>query len=770
MLSASTQSLAGRNVAAQAVADENGGFSDHDSDQSDDGEPTVECNLKHAVPLNVLAPDASTVPSLSSPGIDAALAKAISVDSVDFGHLHHQPATSIGEKLEESIIACNQLRLEESCTKPRPLRKIVLMSVTVAVGMLGILFGVLHSVGVFDRSAALKSLDSGTMACLESFSDADSDSDGFLAYDELLVFHKEASKLNESTNESSVFVRGPASASLVNVNDQVAEYILLADRDHSGTIDFSEYISMGSAQIFNMSGAATQQRGGAPVHPPTGSRRLLTQQGHHNGTHSLNMELEHKLMSEWDGGFDSDGSGRLNLVELEALLAAQGGKDAREEAEHVMNKFDANTDGELSIFEAEKVHNRDAQEVAHAAREIREDDHSRRLWQETACNGAASLCSKRFDEVAYATTHNSYNTIRSGYVYANHYETIQTQLEDGVRAFMLDLHVEHPGHPVYLCHGGYQWGYFCPLGKEKAADVLRAMREWLEAHPREVVTFILELGPAGSRPTTAQVEAVFLETGAGFRVHGVRDMLYDPTTSFRLPSMAAGATWPTLGDMIHADKRVVVLSPRPAWEAASWNLDRHHVRESPWSHKSREESGISVLDTGVTCSHECSASTAPPGVSIHLLNHFITYPTSAQYAKMMNFEDVLFSRVQHWKDTHAGHIPNFIAVDYYEIGNVFQVVDSLNEVAPRAWACRTVGRADYSKRFCCPSGHWWTTCSITGSCDKGSGQCSCNRDWEFGFDCSERKCQTGYTCNKWSWRCWNVIPGCCGWDSYTWWC
>merc|ERR1719253_1685490 len=174
-----------------------------------------------------------------------------------------------------------------------------------------------------------------------------------------------------------------------------------------------------------------------------------------------------------------------------------------------MMELDDDSDGEVSISEADMAHERERAAVTSAV----SSDRSRRLSRslsagERMCNGAASLCSKRFDEVAYATTHNSYNSIDSGFRYANHYETIQRQLEDGVRGFMLDLYVMEAGGTLYLCHGGYQFGMFCPLGKGGAIDMLRQMREWLERNPSEVITIILEMGATdSSRPSNAQVEA-----------------------------------------------------------------------------------------------------------------------------------------------------------------------------------------------------------------------------------------------------------------------
>lgn len=712
----------------------------------------------------------------------------LSVAEVQF-ELHEQSRSPVEEALEESI-AQGQLKPDEmsvtmmdaSVVKRQSIRKRLLIATPILIGALGIVIGILHSAGIFNESVLLHSMDHDSRSCLEVFSAADTDRDGFLVYEELRAFHKHVAKANKSHADRSIAAeRSPGAPPSVHVNDPIVEYLLAADSDRSGTIDFGEYMAMGTAQALNMSDS-DQDFGGNVARLPSDVRRLAERDESESGLDPAAADLEDRLLSQWDGGFDSDENQELNILELKALLEAQGEHSAHEEVEKTMQQYDEDLNGQLSMSELEKIHYRD--EVAAAESDAGRDPGRLLAQEERACNGAASLCTKRFDEVAYATTHNSYNNNLAGYKYANQYETVLTQLNDGIRGFMMDFHVGISGGSVVLCHGGYTFGVFCPGGMEDAANMLRSMRVWLEAHPNEVITFIIELGPGGkSRPTQAQVEALFLGTGAGFREDGVRDMLYDPTQPLKAkdkepgisPMSQGGATWPTLGEMIDANKRVVVLSSLPNLVSHSasepWHLNMwRHTRYSPWSHKSRKASGISVQEDSVTCGDACSSSTVyHADGKLHILNHYITNPTSAQYAKMMNFEEVLATRAKHWKATH-GRMPNFIAVDYYEIGNIFQVVDSLNGLTPRPWSCRRVGRADIRKRFCCPSGNWFTTCSVMGSCNKRTGKCSCTKGWEYGFDCSGRVCKYRSKCTKWRWYCWDWAPGCCGWKTYSWWC
>mmetsp|Transcript_87091 Transcript_87091/g.172898 ORF Transcript_87091/g.172898 Transcript_87091/m.172898 type:complete len:674 (+) Transcript_87091:84-2105(+) len=613
-------------------------------------------------------------------------------------------------------------------------------AIALAVGMtffVGGLVAVVVAITIAHQSEdSMSSIDEMTRSELESFRTIDSNGDGFLNSSELDKFHRGLPTTNTSSDAAGWIGGCASNASAMawarphSATDPIVEFILFADNDHSGTVDFAEYVSLGTKKL---------DGGGTGTVP--GARRTAAIEAHHSMDQTA-LAKEQQLLSRWDGGFDKDASMGLNMSELEKLLRFQGEATAPGEVATLMMELDKDKNGQISLMEISNLHDHDPH-----GREPALDGENRRL-QATYCNGGTNLCNRRFNEVAYATTHNSYNSQKSHYIYPNQIETMLTQLSDGIRGFMIDLHIEQGGNTVFLCHGGqadFLLEHFCPGGKQPAAEALAPMREWLERHTREIVTFILEV----QGPSDAQVQQVFINAGFG-------KMLYDP---------AAASEWPTLGQMIADGRRVVLLGAGHA---------RHvRIQQTPWNYKSREESGITVHDDRVTCGSTCTALSglhqAVDDLDVHVLNHFISYPTARTFALQMNFEKVLSARAERWRADH-GRIPNFIAVDFYEIGNLFQVVDALNDLSQRPWACRQVGYTDFSKRFCCPGNGWLSgTCGRTGSCNKASGQCSCHWDWERGFDCSKRVCQHGSKCSKWGW-CWNRIPGCCEWTSFTWWC
>ena len=86
------------------------------------------------------------------------------------------------------------------------------------------------------------------------------------------------------------------------------------------------------------------------------------------------------------------------------------------------------------------------------------------------CNGSETLCARRFDQVAHPTTHNAMAARASDYdfsvVITNQCQPVPTQLADGVRALMLDVHWwnEAPIPGLFLCHSqcdlGTGWHWF----------------------------------------------------------------------------------------------------------------------------------------------------------------------------------------------------------------------------------------------------------------------------------------------------------------------
>ena len=100
------------------------------------------------------------------------------------------------------------------------------------------------------------------------------------------------------------------------------------------------------------------------------------------------------------------------------------------------------------------------------------------------CNGYESLCIKKYNEVAYLTTHNAYSSFEDGFYLPNQNLNITSQLNQGVRAFMLDVYSED--EELILYHGTSQ------LGSSLFSDVLSEFKTFMDENPNEVFTLIVD--------------------------------------------------------------------------------------------------------------------------------------------------------------------------------------------------------------------------------------------------------------------------------------
>ncbi len=302
------------------------------------------------------------------------------------------------------------------------------------------------------------------------------------------------------------------------------------------------------------------------------------------------------------------------------------------------------------------------------------------------CNGSLDLCDRPLDQVVFACTHNAMGAADvPGWMFPNQQRGIRTQLQDGIRAFMLDV---LPGIPVsgavktdmddadivreklepalgaegldaalrirerllgarqtdrdlYLCHG------LCELGADRLVPVLAEMREFLILNPREVIIIIIE----------DAVPAKDIE--AAFEASRLADLVYrGPVTP----------PWPTLGEMVDSNQRILVLAENDS-EGVDWYHPAFAVcQETPY-HFTHPDS------------FNCAPNRGGTTGSLLLLNHWITTPPSSlpSNAARVNTREVLLERVAQC-ERERGRRPNIIAVDFYRAGDLVSVVSELNSI------------------------------------------------------------------------------------------
>lgn len=315
------------------------------------------------------------------------------------------------------------------------------------------------------------------------------------------------------------------------------------------------------------------------------------------------------------------------------------------------------------------------------------------------CNGFAELCDLPFNQVALPSAHNAMSAAElPGWYTPNQRRGIQTQLGDGIRGFLIDTHygIKRSGGPVltdftkedrskinesvksqlgpgavpafqaitaqfatrggegkpgaYLCH------VVCELGSIDLARALGWVRSFLEAHPDEVVVLFLEdkVSPE--------------DTADAFKRSGILRYAYEHTE---------GQPYPTLREMIEADKRLFVMAEEDngggefAWYHDGFAL----AQETPYTFKTPDE---------LAAKASCDPNRGEPGNALFQLNHWVEkVPRSPDTGAEVNDLDFLLPRAQTCQ-RRRGLLPNLIAVDFYNEGDVLGAAQALNGLAPDA--------------------------------------------------------------------------------------
>ena len=257
------------------------------------------------------------------------------------------------------------------------------------------------------------------------------------------------------------------------------------------------------------------------------------------------------------------------------------------------------------------------------------------------CNGSIDLCSKQYNEVAYLTTHNAFNSDEDGLLFPNQTYSIVSQLNDGVRGLMIDVY-DHFGTPT-----AYHSTFL--LGTIPLSDIFDDIKTFLDNHPNEIVTIILEC-----YVTDNDIEDVINQTG-------LSNYLYTHNEA-----------WPTLQNMIDNDNRLVIFSDVDD-ESSSQDWC-HYV----WDYAVETHYSVNTIND-----FTCDFNRGDPLNDLFILNHFVTnsifryglYNESID----VNANPFFINRALDCQN-QTNKFPNFVTVDYYELGDGLDVVDKLNGI------------------------------------------------------------------------------------------
>ena len=302
------------------------------------------------------------------------------------------------------------------------------------------------------------------------------------------------------------------------------------------------------------------------------------------------------------------------------------------------------------------------------------------------CNETTAPCSRRLDAVFFPGTHNSFAASdEPGWYFANQTYPISRQLDDGIRALLIDVHfgVYDPssgrvrtdlraegsdrnkvaeqvpaqalrvadkvaggvgqgtlhGTPApYLCHT------LCELGAEPLDRELGVMRAFLEHHPDQVLIVIVE-----DYVPPVTIERAFQSAGLTRYV----------------ATLDRHAPLPTLGELIAGGRRLLVFAEEkggsPAWYMPAFAF----IQDTP----------LGALHPGqLSCDRYRGEKTSP----MLLINHWIPpFPPSPTLNREIGRVAFLRRRIEGCK-RERGIGGAIIAVDFYERTSVVELAKALN--------------------------------------------------------------------------------------------
>ncbi|MEA2844194.1 MAG: hypothetical protein QOJ69_1865 [Actinomycetota bacterium] len=303
------------------------------------------------------------------------------------------------------------------------------------------------------------------------------------------------------------------------------------------------------------------------------------------------------------------------------------------------------------------------------------------------CNGDEAFCDLTLDRVVFPGTHNSMSSVAyPGWLFGEQGQPVRAQLDSGIRALLVDTYYgrldeprsQEAGRPIvtsavdgdiFLCHA------HCELGATAFGDVLGDLKAFLDANPTEVVVLIVQdaTSPADTAAAIAAAgladRAVTLPHGAGTLPAGAGTLPHGAGT---LPASAGrGDQLPTLGELVKTRKNLVVFAEKggrgaPAWYQRAFDW----FQETPFAFTDAAQMG-------------CEANRGPADAPLFLVNHWVvTSPPDPAVAAAVNARPQLEDRFRRCL-AERGRLPNVVAVDFADQGDVVATLRDLNRSLTR---------------------------------------------------------------------------------------
>ena len=307
------------------------------------------------------------------------------------------------------------------------------------------------------------------------------------------------------------------------------------------------------------------------------------------------------------------------------------------------------------------------------------------------CNGYVELCMQRLNQIVWPGSHNAMSSSAYNFFGAEHTLSIPDQLNQGVKALLLDVYYGYPEQGIVRTNlaGGIsaqqiqqEYGkdavdelnrvgaltgvadtsgskkdlYFChdrcELGAVKAVPVLKQIRQYLEQNLTDVLILDFEdyVEPADLQRALEQA--------------GLWDRVYVPDLTKPLPTLL-DMTTPPAGQRENKRRLVVTSERHPGqakWLVGSYQL----MQETPYTFTKIEQ-------------FNCKPNRGGPANPMLLVNHWLrpNGPPDPVQAAKVNSQATLTDRLEQCIDVR-GRLPNVLAIDFVGIGDLTKTVNYFN--------------------------------------------------------------------------------------------
>lgn len=277
---------------------------------------------------------------------------------------------------------------------------------------------------------------------------------------------------------------------------------------------------------------------------------------------------------------------------------------------------------------------------------------------ERLCNGLASNCNKRVNEVLFATLHNAMASKEDGFdVAPNHLLSLETALEAGFRGINLDL---------ALCDGQLKLVHsFCWLGTRDPVQVFSYLADFVNANPNEILIVPLEINNDGGQVSLQMIYEML-------QAAGVADRLYS--------HMGKGQAWPTIETLLENRQNLVLFYYNGEHCGGDNDIACPPGLMPYFDYTIESRYGFAAMDELVDTEFACEVTRGFESTyDFYGVNVFLNVPNE-EVAYETNSRDFLAKHLEACSSLY-NHRVNLLYVDFWSIGQVLDAVRAYNLVA-----------------------------------------------------------------------------------------